>query len=234
MFFASEHVLHKEGVDMTRGPDQIIACPKCNNLAWHMTLASCNTFGERVWTDGKRVFPYFPRLPEVVKCRNCAECYWLAEAAVIGTIDRWRSEGQQVNPAWEDAEEVQEPAEKEYYEAIDKEMATSAEQEFTLRVLAWWRRNDAFRDSSQEQNQGVSSVQGPWRKSLEALELLLSEKDDSYLLLQAEVLRELGKFESAKQVLSSVDSPNVAAAVFQFQSLCDTRDTCVREMNFSA
>ena len=42
---------------MIPGPDQIVACPKCNGLAKYRTLLSGNTFGARVWTDGKQDAP---------------------------------------------------------------------------------------------------------------------------------------------------------------------------------
>ena len=219
---------------MQPGPDQVIACPKCNGLARYMPLISGNTFGARVWTDGKQVAPMLPRPPAVVKCCHCAEYYWLADAEEIGTVDRWQGEGQQINPAWAEAPEVEEPAEEEYYQALEEGLATNAEQERYLRVLAWWRGNDSFRDTPQEQGQGISRASGPWRTNLEALARLLTGEDDNDRLAKAEVLRELGEFASAKQLLSRVDSPGAATVVHQIRSLCDTGDTCVRELHFSA
>jgi hypothetical protein len=57
---------------MLAGPDQIVACPHCKALAKYMTLMSGNTFGARVWTDGKQDAPMLPHPPAVVKCRQCA------------------------------------------------------------------------------------------------------------------------------------------------------------------
>jgi hypothetical protein len=218
---------------MLPGKDQVISCPKCQGLARYMTLKSGNTFGARVWTDGKQLAPMLPLPPTVVKCRHCAECYWLADAEEIGTIDRWQGEGQQVNPAWVDAQAVEEPAEEEYYQALEKGLATSTEQERELRVLAWWRRNDSFRDAPKEKAHRIAHPPGSWRKNLEGLARLLTQEDDNDRLMQAEVLRELGEFESAKQILNRVDSPDIAEIVRQIRSLCDTRDTCVRELQFS-
>lgn len=98
---------------MIPGPDQIVACPNCGALAKYMTLTSGNTFGARVWTDGKQVAPMLPRPPAVVKCQQCAECHWLADARKVGTVERWGDEGGQVDPAWTAAPVVQEPAEDE-------------------------------------------------------------------------------------------------------------------------
>jgi hypothetical protein len=219
---------------MLPGPDQIIACPQCKGLAKYMTLMSGNTMGAQVWTDGKRVAPMLPRPPAVVKCRHCGECYWLADAKKAGTVDPWRGEAQQVNPSWATTEEVQEPTEEEYYVAIEKGLPKDSKEERRLRVLAWWRSNDAFRDDPRAPTDGNRSSPGPWRKNLEALANLLHDGDHNARLMKAEVLRELGEFEPAKQVLGSIDSSEVAAVVHQLRSLCERGDTRVRELWFGA
>lgn len=219
---------------MLPGPDQIIACPQCQGLAKYMTLMSGNTIGAQVWTDGKQVAPMLPHPPAVVKCRHCGECYWLADAEEVGTVDPWGSEAQQVSPAWATAEEVQEPIEEEYYAAMEKGLPTDSEQERHLRVLAWWRSNDAFREDPRAPTGGNRSSPGPWRKNLEALVNLLPDRDHSTRLMKAEVLRELGEFDAAKQVLDRIDSSKVAAVVRQLRSLCESGDTRVRELRFGA
>jgi len=195
---------------------------------------SGNTFGARAWTDGKEIAPMLPEPPAVVKCHHCAECYWLEDAEKVGTDDLMKKEGQQCNPAWAKAAEVQEPTEEEYYEALEKGLAVNTMQERNLRVLAWWRSNDAFRDAAAGKTQEYRDIPGPCRKNLEALVSLLATKDDMDRLMKAEVLRELGEFEAAKEVLSYVDSTEFEAVVRQFRSLCENRDTCVRELHFSA
>jgi hypothetical protein len=48
--------------------------------------------------------------------------------------------------------------------------------------------------------------------------------------MRAEVLRELGDFQAATLELNSVTSPEFAAVVQQIRSMCDSSDTCVREL----
>ena len=219
---------------MIPGPDQVIACPNCKGLAQYMTLVSGNTFGARTWTDGKQIAPMLPRPPVVVKCHHCGEFYWLAEAEEVGTIKPWEGKGGEANPAWDDAQKVVEPTEEEYYQAIEKGFATNSRQERSLRVLAWWRRNDAFRDTAQAQFLEGANASGACRENLEALGELLTEEDDNDRLMKVEVLRELGDFEPAMQVLGHVTSPNLDGIVHQFRSLCDDRDACVRELRFGS
>ena len=218
---------------MMPGPDQIIACPKCKGLARYMTLASGNTLDARVWTDGKMIAPMLPLPPTVVKCHHCAELYWRTEAEHIGTVDRCRAAGEQVNPAWADAPKAEEPTEAEYYQALSKGLAKNAKQERVLRILAWRRRNDVFRDKPLKEAQGISDDPEEWRKNLEALARLLTEEDVNDCLMKAEVLRELGEFESAKEALNRATSTDSVAVIRQLRSLCDAGDTCVRELHSS-
>ena len=217
----------------------ILACPKCKGLAKYMTLVSGNTFGARLWTDGKQVAPMLPLPPAVVKCLHCGECYWLAKAKrrwFVGLWMRW------MKPAWAAVQGVQEPTEEQYHRAIERGLATTPEQEKDLRVLAWWRGNDAFREAPIKPLQpnrkalarAIPRAQGPWRKNLEALTHLLDETDETGRLMKVEVLRELGQFESAKQLLSCIDSSELAAVVGKLHSLCTSGDTCVRELRFDA
>jgi hypothetical protein len=215
---------------MLPGPDQIIACPHCQGLAKYRTWVSGTRFGVLGWTDGKQedVGMVGPRPPAVVKCRHCAECYWLADAKEIGTVAPWRGEGRPVDPAWRAAPEVEEPAEEEYYRALEKGLAKDRRQEGSVRVLAWWRRNDAFRSRPEP----VTAAPEGWRRNLEALARLLDEGDENDLLMKAEVLRELGQFQPAKELLSRVGSSEYRGVARQLRDLCDRGDRCVRQLSF--
>lgn len=213
---------------MLPGPDQVIACPTCRTLARYGTLASGNTAGARTWTDGKQVAPMLPHPPAIVRCAHCKEVYWLAEARKIGKVDRW-SNSDPVNPDWSAAPQVEEPEEDEYYRALDLGLAGTAEEERTVRVLAWWRANDGERNGEQRASRSAPAA-ARWKKNLEALVFLVAEEDDGERLMKAELLRELGRFDVAQAVLDQITSPNVAGVVRQFRALCDARDTRVREL----
>ena len=219
---------------MIPGPEQIVACPNCQALAKYATLRSGNTFGARVWTDGKQIAPMLPRPPAVVMCHHCAECYWLADAEEVGTIDPWDDETSQIDPAWTAARVIQEPVEDEYYQALDKGLAANSQQERTLRILAWWRRNDAFRDTPPAGISTIAATARSCRNNLEVLASLLDEGNENDRLMKAEVLRELGEFDSVKLVLSGVTAADYAEVVRQLSSLCDIGDTSVRELEFGS
>jgi hypothetical protein len=215
---------------MLASPDEIIACPHCCELARHRTWLSGSSFGAIAWSNGKQqalgMMP--PRPPAVVRCRHRAEYYWLAKGKKVGTVQLWGEEGQQVDPAWNAAQEVEEPTEEEYYQALESNLVKDHQQERTLRVLAWWRRNDSLRFHPV----GSATASSACRQNLEALARLLNELDENDLLLKAEVLRELGEFESAKEVLGRVGSSMYRGAVRQLRDLSDRGDRCVRQLSF--
>ncbi len=123
---------------MLPGPDQIIACPNCQGLAKHGTLRSGYIFGARTWTDGKRDLPMLPQPSSVVKCLHCNEFYWRKNAEKIGLLPVVE-EHDDVDPDWKQAVDVSEPSEDEYYQAIERGLATTTEEEKNLRILAWWK-----------------------------------------------------------------------------------------------
>lgn len=217
---------------MIPGPDQVIACPYCSVLAKHMTLVSGNTIGARVWTDGKRVAPMLPRLPSVVECRSCGECFWLADAKKVGTVKHYGLGGEQVDPAWAAAPGLQEPTEEAYYRALRKGLAANPKQERTLRILTWWRGNDTVRETPDSEDARVAGGSEARRENLEALARLLDEGDENDRVMKAEVFRELGEFESALQLLERVTKPEYGAVVHQLRSLCEAGDKFVRQLQF--
>jgi HEAT repeat protein len=95
-------------------------------------------------------------------------------------------------------------------------------------MLAWWRRNDGLR----VRPVGSATVSGACRRNLEALARLLNEDDENDRLLKAEVLRELGEFELAKEVLGRDGSSTYRGAARQLRDLCDRGDRCVRQLSF--
>lgn len=238
---------------MRFGPDRFVSCPKCEGWAKCWTLMSGNMIGARRWTDGKVVAPMMQCLPEVVKCRHCGECYWLIRPREEAEEEEAWRKFELDEQSMEDKEEherrfeaflkaisdpnleyVKEPTEEEYYLAIEKGLAENPKEEKRLRILAWQRRNDAFRYNLQVPIGGTPSAPGPWRNNLEVLVNLLQEDDENDRLLKAEALRELGEFESAKRLLDplSLRSDNLGEVARRIHSLCESGDTYVRDLRF--
>jgi hypothetical protein len=214
---------------MIPGPYQIISCPQCKGLAKYRTLRSGNTTRSTIWSDGKKVSPMLKQPPAIVKCQHCEKDYWLADAQKVGTVELWGYKDHKVNPEWDTVRQVEEPTEDEYYAAIEAGLSKTPQQERILRVLAWWRRNDAYRTKGG----ATFSVSDACRENLEALLKLMDREKDEDRLMKGEVLRELGQFEAAKQVLGGIVSAKYAAIVRQILLLCASEDTRVNELQIS-
>lgn len=182
----------------------------------------------RTWTDRKWLAPMLRLPPEVVVCHQCKEAYWLQEAREVGQIHwfhTYKAALEPLDPTWEEAPAVREPGERGYYRAIARGLATNPEQERTARILAWWRRNEKFRNGISTKDPRVNPAT---KKNLRHLLPLLDETDESTLLMKAEVYRELGEFEAAGELLDRIVSPESAGVVAQMRALCEARDVCVR------
>src|SRR5262245_22503130 len=149
---------------MIPGPDYILSCPQCGALARCFTLLEADESGTISWTDGFQLAPNAPRQPNLVRCHHCGKLHWLVEAGQIGVIDppemvepgtlpRFALVGEEPPqpgtpppPDWVEAPQILALEEGDYIEAIRSGMGRTLEQELELRVHAWWRGNDRFRN----------------------------------------------------------------------------------------
>jgi len=216
----------------TFDPDQIVACPHCQALARHKVLASGNTFGALTWTDGRQIAPMLPELPGIVKCHACSELYWLKNATKIGDVDSLTGPIPNFKGDWKKAPMIAEPEEADYYRALENGFVENAEQERAVRMLAWWKRNDQFRDIDSEDFEAPPTQARPMpftlsadgRKNLEALFPLLTKDNNNDRIMRAEILRQLGEFDFAKLTLDQVTDPELAGVVAQIRKLCDNHE----------
>jgi len=215
---------------MNPGPDQIVACPHCRGLGKYLTLLSGNTFGARVWTDAKQIAPMFPRPPAVVRCRHCVGCYWLADARKVGPPHGADSEELDW-PALAAVDYVEEPTEAEYFSLIEGSLARGRRRETILRISAWHRANDPFRESSGDGIEPMNLTKPAYRSNLKRLAMLLSEADDDARFLKAAALRELGRFKEASELLDCITFSGIDDLVRQLRSLCDLCDARFKKLS---
>jgi hypothetical protein len=217
---------------MIPGPDKLIECPNCKALARVFTLLSGNTFGAKRWTDGKIFAPMLPRPPAITKCRNCGRYFWLSDAKVIGELLLWEPEAEKIPSEWKAAEPVRELSEAEYIEAIKIGMAHNREQELYLRIHAWWASNDRlrFNQDAGEQAQTIFKHSAEAIMNLERLLNLLDITDPDERLMKAEILRELGRFDEAIQLLEFDFPSKYTSIVTLIRDLARRKDSLVREI----
>ena len=219
---------------MTPGPTNILKCSGCAGLIAQHTIASGNTFGARFWTDGKREAPMLPDQPWLVKCPHCAALLWITELEEVGKVDWWGAG----RDSFGDASTYDTPTLDDYL-ALAGAGVADAEKERYVRLRAWWAGNDArrtgtFRAKLAGERPGDREVPATPAETgnLSALAGLLDGSDEGDLLMKAEVMRELGRFDEARALLARVTDGGLAKAREIIGRLVEQGDRTVREMKF--
>lgn len=215
---------------MTPGPIEVVRCPLCGHLGQYHTINSGNTFGARYYTDGRRVAPMLLEAPAVLVCPECSGAFWLSQAEAVGTYDPYGSDAENVDPAWTAARPLAEPDEGTYFGWLDRLLASSPDRERDLRVFAWWRGNDRHRETQPTDERDPAAPVLAREANLRALLRLLTSGDAPDVLMQAEILRELGEFDQALGVLSAPLPDEFEVAVRRIRSLSEARDRRLHEL----
>lgn len=208
---------------MLPGPTIVRECSSCSKPIAQDTIASGNTFGATCWTDGKREAPMLPDQPWLVMCPHCHALLWIDELEEIGEIEPWGER----DCKFENAIEYELPSHDEYFAFLEKDIGTPDKQRY-VRLRAWWAGNDARRTKNAEMQ--ISAREA---SNLMAFAQLLDESDPNDLVMKAEVMRELGRFEDANALLAIFDDSNMSQAISIIKSLVEKGDPYVREMHFT-
>lgn len=172
--------------------DIIIACPFCEAQARVFQLLSGNTMGAITWTDGWMDAPMLPRAPRITRCAACRKIYWVAMAAPLGLAN---------SGLGENAPHVETLDEAACLEALGAGLGASPDLELELRVLTWWRGNDAFREPMEPAGFSTSPEAVA---NMERMIEMTAEGDEDLLLFRAEAQRHLGRFDDARATLNGV------------------------------
>ena len=210
---------------MTPGPTIIRKCSACGKHIAQHTIGSGNTFGARFWTDGKRNTPMLPDQPWLVKCQHCGTLIWIDEQTQVGEISPWGSETDARN-LFPEARSVSIPTLQDYADflvagEIDKN------KERYVRLRAWWVGNDPRRETGQSMQFDSFET-----KNLRAFLALLDEAEDNDRLMKAEVLRELGEFNEAENLLATEFDDELTQAVSVIRDLNQKKIATVAEIKF--
>lgn len=227
---------------MLLGPIFYKKCSECFVIFKEQAFGSGNTFGATYWTDGRMNSTMMVDGMSLVICPNCKTPVWLEELEKVGSVTPWLS-------YFPDAEQQAE-AEKENYE-IAKLGAAKAEfcqgifsddyylllkkgikdpkKEIYVRLNLWWTENDFRREM-----RCIFEMREEEIGNLQALILLLDESDEQQLMMKAEALREIGKFEDAISILDKSTNPEFAGVVHFIKNLCINEDPFVKKIELTS
>ncbi|MDE7080722.1 MAG: hypothetical protein K2O78_03605 [Muribaculaceae bacterium] len=161
-----------------------------------MSLVSGNTSGGTVWSDTRREYPMLPEVSPVQQCPHCRKYYFIEQAKSEYSTDpesEMRSFMQLGKLSFQELKEAISQMES---------FSLSRMQRWILNHQYFMAYNDAFRRHPETVvSPPTEEDEAFYRHVIEAL-LDGIDKSADYELFHAELLRETGRFEEAKEVLS--------------------------------
>ena len=204
---------------MIPGPANILTCPFCGGTKEVMSLVSGNTIGGTVWSDTRREYPMLPEVSPIQQCPHCKKYYFIEQAKREYSKDpesEMRSFMKLGNLSFQELKEAINQMES---------LSLSKMQRWILNHQYFMAYNDSFR----RQPETVAFPPSEEDKAfyLQIIEELLDGIDQSadYELFHAELLREIGRFEEAKEVLSRHKSEDDQWVVNAMLRHIDNEDT---------
>jgi hypothetical protein len=189
------------------------------------TIASGNTFGARLWTDGKREAPMMPDQPWLIGCPHCAASLWIDELPVIKQIRACTDLDQDTEPI-SDALPYVTPALHDYLGLLTGGISDPKKCRY-LRLRAWWAGNDGRRKAQDSKRLSTEEV-----ANLNALAAMLNESEEEERLMKAEAMRELERYDDAAALLALAFRKELHQPVAIIKALVDQKVAGVRELRF--
>lgn len=192
---------------MLIGNPLIIKCPNCNKAYTQTNLTSGNTFGGVFWSDGSFFAPMLPELPVFTRCTAC-ETIFNIQSAPNREADQWQEAEKLPNT------ELLEENDLVY--ALENKIYINKDEEIYLRKKLWWKLN--HHPWKQEKPESIES--SLYKHNNEALIALLDTSDDDQLLMQAELHRNLGNFDTCLNLISQLTDSRDETRVTLLKKAC--------------
>ena len=195
---------------MLPAPAQLYACPFCGKTKPMLSLMSGNTFGGELWSDGRTIYPMFPRISAIQKCPNCGK---------YSLFEKWKDTGQTDSKAFGTTGELSYSETKEAY----RELCRSSSNKQTFYEIALFfvnAYNDEFRRPKLRvafhNNKRPSTISGSFSSPTDEDTALFFEATQSAidnlsntqesLILKAELHRERGEWVEAYDILHEMSA----------------------------
>lgn len=205
---------------MIPGIDHVYKCPNCGSLIARKSIVSGNTFGAKVYSDGKRIAPMLPDFPNLTKCVKCNTFLWLSKlkdlirmehrSSLLKKLDKLgkrlgfsRSKNQDYG-YWNNEVYAEFLSIEDGFKAISLNFARDDQERKHIREHIWQSYNDRKRD-------GIAMFDDEndrkrWENNCKELLSLLDLAASTEKIMIAEIHRNLGRFEDCKTIIQSLDS----------------------------
>lgn len=214
---------------MIEGPDIIYECPKCKKLLRRGSLASGNTFGARIYSDGKRISPMLPEFPIITKCPQCEKIFWIKDARKIG--ERYYGnlyQGIQSEEKLKTAEDMRFLTIDEYNTALKENIYSTTDEELYIRLKIWRMFNDRVRNG--EYQFTSENDMYLWMENVIRLPDILDVNNETHKIIMAELYRNYGDFENCLKMIRSIESEENKWLIKEFERECKNKNTKVFEL----
>jgi hypothetical protein len=177
----------------------------------------------------------------VIQCDDCSRIFLKWKAEEVGQyFHSGREIGFEVPDKknapneWKTAPRIKAPKEDDFYKAIDEGLSENKQDEKNLRLTALWQSNDRYRDGfSLLENRKDFPAPEEREKNMEKLLELLDKTNPNDQIMAAEILRQLGLFDEALEVLKKLDRDDYREVLVQLEDFCDDNETTVQKLTFS-
>lgn len=173
-----------------------------------------------VWTDGWSSSSGSLERLELLKCPRCAAVFRADDAALVERCAPWEADQRH-----RDAPTAKAPSADDYTEFLCRS-PLAPEIERRLRARAW----RAFNNTWRKKPQTPFTLPEPHQQNMERLLTLLDENREEIVLVRAELLRQLGRFEECQTSLAAVTKTELAPRATRIKELAQTGERRVVAM----
>lgn len=200
-------------------------CPHCKKTLSRTEASSGNTIGAKFWSDGKVRAPMLLTVNKIIRCPKCNDIFWREDAKECKTEEE-ATEISDNSFFPENSLLYNKPINtiNIFSEALEKKLGNNLKKEKYLRVGIWRSYNDFIRRYSTESSfksflkdifsskkkyteddveKWIEKYFDLYTNNLQKLLLLLNENYLEDIVQKIEILRNLSKFEQAKELLDN-------------------------------
>ena len=229
---------------MTIGPYYFYKCPFCGNTLKNRSIMSGNTFGAKFYSDGSRIAPMLPDIPNLTKCNKCDNIVWLSDLEELGEKNVSSNADYSDHPEWRNIDCVKHLQIYDLWCALKtlpktRKSAKQKQREIFIRQRIWWKYNngadlteiDAWSDDCRNFDVGKNlATIDRWYENCRDLLDLLDPKDNDQCCMAAELNRNLCNFSKCLELIKKLPEKYITFKIKMMEE-CSNINPLTVELN---
>ena len=196
---------------MLPGPIIVKRCSECGGLLKQRTISSGNTRRAKVWTDGEMLAPMLPITPPLIRCGHCDSIIWSQDLENVDSYETYigyralsddkdeyevhKKKLEEKMSIYESTPYYEKPTVEELFQYLGSPKLLP-DKEIVVRLRAWRLGNDIRRNTDEIIPLTINEI-----NNLECSLPLLFDQGYESSLVTAEIKRELGDFDGARDLI---------------------------------